>query len=152
MSELIQTLKAQARANGEAVVRRMGCDVSARFNGSRLTFFVNGKMKSAAHIAEHYSLTPADAALSKARETYRVAVAAAEALQAAYPRLYLFDENVSIQNAADGLKQNEGITLAGHEYDWCATSLEYVANNIHADTGMGAAEAGIDFSAFGIKF
>jgi hypothetical protein len=152
MNELIQKLKTEARAHGAASVSRMGCDVSARFNGSRLTFFVNGKMKSAAHVAEHYSLAPAEALLQTAREKYRAAVAAAEALQAAHAHLYLFDEAVSVQNAADGLKANEGITLSGYDHDWCPVALDYVTNNIHADTGMRAAEAGIDYAKFGIRF
>jgi hypothetical protein len=94
----------------------------------------------------------AEAVRSKARAAYYDMLAKCEAAQAAFPKLYLLDVNISAENASDGLVSNEGHKLPGHICDYQAVDFEYMARNLEADTGMRMAELGLDPSAFGIRF
>jgi hypothetical protein len=63
------------------------------------------------------------------------------------------DEAVSIENAVDGLIENEGVRLKDEPVDlWPAVGYEYLARNLEADTGMRMAGLGLDPSEFEIRF
>lgn len=94
----------------------------------------------------------AEQARRDARAKYHTILELAQTAQEKFPKLYLLDENISIQNAADGLKENEGVTLSAFECDWTTICYEYVARNIENDTAMRIAEAGLNPSDFGLRY
>lgn len=108
--------------------------------------------EEAALIAQWKAEDEALAARSAARAKYHEMLAKCQAAQDAYPKLYLLDEAISAENASDGLFNNEGHKLPGHQCDWGVVDFEYMARNLEADTGMRMAEAGLDPSAYGIRF
>lgn len=90
---------------------------------------------------------------SAARRKYLDMKELAEKVQARFPNVYIYDPSISIENAQDGLRQNEGIRIeAGEEHLWPAIAFEEVARHIEADCGMQMAEAGLVPSDYGIRF
>jgi hypothetical protein len=88
-----------------------------------------------------------------ARARYIRALEKAEALQAAYPGLYLVDEAVAIENATDGLKENHNIDISGMpECDWPAIAFDVVTANLIDHTAQCCAENEIDGAPFGFTF
>ena len=90
---------------------------------------------------------------SAARAKYREMQERAEKVEAQFPALYIYDLAISIENAADGLLQNEGIRIHGmHEYDWPAIAFEEVARHIEADCGVRLAELGMVPADYGFRY
>lgn len=88
----------------------------------------------------------------EARAAYVAMLERCKAAQVAFPKLYLLDEGVSMENASDGLFNNEGRKLSGYECDWDAIDFKYMTRHLEADTGMRMAEAGIDPNEYGIRY
>lgn len=108
--------------------------------------------EEAALVAHWAAEDAALAARGAARGKYLEMLAKCEAAQAAYPKLYLLDECIALENASDGLFNNEGRKMTGDQYAWGVVEFEYMARNLEADTGMRMAELGLDPAAYGIRF
>jgi hypothetical protein len=88
-----------------------------------------------------------------ARAKYREMQERAEKVEAQFPALYIYDLAISLENAADGLVQNEGIRIHGvHECDWPAIAFEEVARHIENDCGVRLAELGMVPADYGFRY
>lgn len=88
-----------------------------------------------------------------ARDKYVAMQELAEKVEAQFPALYIYDLAISLENAADGLLQNEGIRIHGvHECDWPAIAFEEVARNIENDCGVRLAELGMVPADYGFRY
>jgi hypothetical protein len=88
-----------------------------------------------------------------ARTRYNRVCERATALSNAYPNLYLVDENVSVENASDGLFEELGYHIKDTlECDWPTVAFDHVADSLIADTAYRCAENGIDGAPFGFTY